>query len=165
MWRKKHFNCLSIATPSSGFRQYFLDGLTKAFSYVLCGCDQYRTYTVCLHVIWLGMNNGGFKREHEELYSSTIQGIISTAMSMATKLYRVVAYHEGLPSIKSHNPMVTKFGRMVTYLDGLLLIKSHDRLIRWSCKITWQTKIITSPLSQCSCSPNLVEWWLTLKGL
>ena len=55
---------------------------------------------------------------------------------MATKLGRVVTYHE-LSPIKSHNPLitwscistttvpiVTKLIRMVTYFEGLLPIKS-----------------------------------------
>ena len=33
-----------------------------------------------------------------------------------------------------------------TLLDGLLSLKPHDTLITWSCKITWPTKIIISPL-------------------
>ena len=33
-------------------------------------------------------------------------------------------------------PMATKLGKMVTYHDGLLAMKSHDPLITWSCKIT-----------------------------
>ena len=64
----------------------------------------------------------------------------------------------------SEYPMATKFGRMVTYLDGLLPIKSHDSLIMWSCKITWHTKIIISPLPQCSCPPKLAGWKSTLIG-
>ena len=55
-------------------------------------------------------------------------------------------------------PMATKLCRMVMYLDELLLIKSHDPFITWSCKITWQTKIIISPLPQCLWPPNLARW-------
>ena len=40
-------------------------------------------------------------------------------------------------------------------LDGLLLIKSNGPLVSWYCKITWQTKIIISPISQCLRPPNL----------
>ena len=39
--------------------------------------------------------------------------------------------------------MATIRGRMMTYLEWLLPIKSHDHIVMWSCKITWQTKIIT----------------------
>ena len=40
--------------------------------------------------------------------------------------------------------MATKLARMVIYLDRLLIIKSYKALIMWSCKVTWQTKIIIS---------------------
>ena len=36
-------------------------------------------------------------------------------------------------------PVATRLSRVVTYHDGLPLIKSHDPLITWSCKITRQT--------------------------
>ena len=57
-----------------------------------------------------------------------------------------------------------KIGRMLTYLDEFLPIKSHHPLITWSCKITWQTKTILSPLPQCLWPWNIVGWWLILKG-
>ena len=41
--------------------------------------------------------------------------------------------------------MVTKLRRMVSYLEELLPIKSYDASILWSCKVMWQTKIITPP--------------------
>ena len=56
-------------------------------------------------------------------------------------------------------PMATITDKIVTYLDGLLPIKSHGPFIRWSCKVTWQTKTIISQ----QWSPNLSDWWLTLK--
>ena len=124
------FYCYSFFSFSSVFfgrtdKSFFL-----CFIWVWSISDLYRVpYVICL-----GMNNGGFKREHEEPYSSTIQGIISTAMSMATKLYRVVTYHEGLPSIKSHNPLIT-----------------------WSYEITWEAGSILSPLRQYLWLPNLAE--------
>ena len=52
---------------------------------------------------------------------------------------------------------MVKLGRMVAYLDRLHPIKSNDPLITWSCKITWQTKIIISPLPQCLRQSNLAE--------
>ena len=61
-------------------------------------------------------------------------------------------------------PMVTKLGRMVTYLELLLTIKLFNGLITWSCKVTWHTKTIISPLLECLWSPKLAEWWLTLRG-
>ena len=58
--------------------------------------------------------------------------------------------------------MTTKLDRMVTYFERFLLIKSHDLIITWSCKITWQTKIIIFPLPRCLWLPNLavadIEW-------
>ena len=43
-------------------------------------------------------------------------------------------------------PMATSLGRMVTYFEQLLTIKSFNPLITWSYEITWQTKVIMSPL-------------------
>ena len=61
--------------------------------------------------------------------------------------------------------MATKLRRMVTYFEGLLPIKSHDSLIKFSDKIMWHTKTITSTLPQWCPGPlYLVEWWLTMKG-
>ena len=40
--------------------------------------------------------------------------------------------------------MATKVGRTVAYFESLLTIKSFYALITWSCKVTWQTKIIYS---------------------
>ena len=78
-------------------------------------------------------------------------------MYMATKLGRLVTCHEGLPPIKSHEPlitgsreitsqtkkisttgapMVTKLGRMLTCFNELLPLKSQDFSIAWHCKIT-----------------------------
>ena len=54
-------------------------------------------------------------------------------------------------------PMATKLGWIIIYLDGLLPIKSHDPLITWSCKITWQAKIIISSLPQYLWPQNLAE--------
>ena len=45
-------------------------------------------------------------------------------------------------------PMTMKLGRMLPYLEGHLTIKSHNALITWFCKVTWQTKIIISLLSE-----------------
>ena len=44
--------------------------------------------------------------------------------------------------------VATKLGKLVTYYEGLSPIKSHDPFITWSCKITWQTKFITTPLPE-----------------
>lgn len=50
--------------------------------------------------------------------------------------------------------MATKIFRMANYLDGLLLIKSHDHFITWRCEMTKQTKTIISLLSQCLWKPT-----------
>ena len=73
-------------------------------------------------------------------------------MPMATKLVRGLTYHQGIPTIKSHDPLASwsckitwqtknislaaKLGRMVTYLKLLLPVKSHDHKITWSYEIT-----------------------------
>ena len=41
-------------------------------------------------------------------------------------------------------PMGTKLDRVVTYHEGIPPIKSRDPLITWSCEITRQTKTITN---------------------
>ena len=62
--------------------------------------------------------------------------------------------------------LAIKLGSMENYLDGLLSIKWHDPLITFSCKITWHTKTIISPLPLFlwPWPPNLAGWWLTLRG-
>lgn len=83
------------------------------------------------------------------------------AMSLATYLFRVVAYHDGLPPVRWQTmtnqkrftitimPMPSKCERLVTYLERLLHVKSHDAFCTWSHEITWETKSIMSPLPQC----------------
>ena len=39
-------------------------------------------------------------------------------------------------------------------------MKLFYSLVTWLCKVTWQTKTIISPQSQCLWPPNLAEWWL-----
>ena len=91
--------------------------------------------------------------------------IFTTTDSVATKLGRMVTYHDGPPPIESSDhlimwpckitwqtknistttvPMATKLGREVIYLKGLLPINSHGSWVTWSCKITWQFKNIIS---------------------
>ena len=104
-------------------------------------------------------------------------------MLMATKLGRVVTYHEGLPSTKLHDPLVTQPCKIIwqtkTFISPLpqylgtpnlagwwklLLIKSHYPSFMWSCGIRWKTKTLISSLPQCPWPPNLVVWWLTMRG-
>ena len=51
--------------------------------------------------------------------------------------------------------MATKLGRLVTCHEGLPPIKSHEPLITGSREITSQTKKIISPLLERLWSPNL----------
>ena len=100
----------------------------------------------------------------------TKKHISTTRVPVATKPTWTVAQHERLLLKKLQDALVlrdymtnenhyistiamrmaTKVDRMVTYLEELLPIKSHDPLITCSCKITWQTIIISAP--------NLVRW-------
>ena len=50
--------------------------------------------------------------------------------------------------------MAFKLARMLTYADGFLPMNWQDHLITWSCKITCQTKIISS-LPQGIWPPNV----------
>ena len=34
----------------------------------------------------------------------------------------------------------------------------------WSCKVSWQSKTIISPLPQLLWLPNLADWWFTLRS-
>ena len=63
-------------------------------------------------------------------------------------------------------PMAMKLSRMVTYLEGLLIVKLCSALIRWPCKVMWQTKII-SLLPECLWLPISVTYFerlLTIKS-
>ena len=123
-----------------------------------------------------------FLRDH---MTNWRHNIFTTTMSIPTQLIRVLTYHEGLPPVKTHNPLITwsckitwqaknillsqcpwltKLGRVLTHHEGLSLIKSHDPLSTWSWVIMWQNKPIISPTMQCLSTPNLVGWWLTVKG-
>ena len=55
-------------------------------------------------------------------------------------------------------PMATKLCRMVTYNEDFSPIKSHDTLKSWSLNITWQVKMIVSPVLPRLWSPNLAGW-------
>ena len=63
----------------------------------------------------------------------------------------------------SRMPLTTKLSKMLDYIELLPPIESHKPSMMWSCKITWQTRSIISPLPQCLWPPNLVGWWLTLR--
>ena len=60
--------------------------------------------------------------------------------------------------------MATKYGWVMTYLAWLLPMKSHDHIIRWSCKIIWQTRIIMYRLTQCLWLSTLAGWRYTIRS-
>ena len=172
----------------------FLDGLAKVacvfmfyfyFRQVLTGSDLLIWHGTCFHAICFRDKNLSYSTWNLAL-EALKHCIYTIAMSMVTKLDRVMTYHEELPSIKSHDPLVTwscrntwqtkwiyistnrvptatKLGRMVTYFDGLLPIKSNDPLITLFCKITWQSKTNISPSLQSIMPPNLAGS-LSLRG-
>ena len=45
--------------------------------------------------------------------------------------------------------VVTKLANMMTYLECLLPTNSHDRVIKYSCKIKRQIKMLLYSLTQC----------------
>ena len=59
----------------------------------------------------------------------------------------VTNYKHYISSTAPISSMATKLDRMMTYLEWLLPVKSHDHMITWSCKITWQAKVIIYPLT------------------
>ena len=60
--------------------------------------------------------------------------------------------------------MATKYGWVMTYLAWRLPMKSHDHIIRWSCKIIWQTRIIMYRLTQCLWLSTLAGWRYTIRS-
>ena len=62
-----------------------------------------------------------------------------------------------------HKALATKLGRRVNNFEQLLPIMFLYPLVTWSCDITWYTKGIISPLTQCLWPPNLALWLLTLR--
>ena len=61
--------------------------------------------------------------------------------------------------------MATKLSRMVIYHDCRLHITSNDHIITWFCEIRWQTKKIVSPQPQFLRPQNVAGWWLTLSDV
>ena len=89
--------------------------------------------------------------------------ISTTTMPVVIKLDKVVTFYEGLLPLSCSWP--SNLERMVTYIDGLPPIKSHNPLITWSCEITWQTESIIISTPECLRQPNLTGCWLALRGL
>ena len=70
-----------------------------------------------------------------------------------TKLWsrRLAKSHENHYISTTRVPMASKLGRMVTDLERPLIIKSFYTFTTWSCKVTWQRKIITYNQSTYDC--------------
>ena len=94
-----------------------------------------------------------------EVVSRNIQSRISRICSNIIIFIRMFKF--ALPVYMATNLMPISAYKMVTYLEEFLFIESHGSLIVWSCKITWQAKIM-STLLQSLWPPNLAGWWLTL---
>ena len=131
--------------------QPFWNGLTKVvfvfFFYFCFRCvwpisDLLAWYYAYFQALEISSNDG-LKWEHVESCSSS---------SKTLYLYNHNVY--------GHQ---TWQGGNLPYLEGLPLIKSLDPLITGPCKIIWQT-INISPLPEYLWPPNLVGWWLTLRG-
>lgn len=60
--------------------------------------------------------------------------------------------------------MVTKLGRVVIYHEGSLSTKTHDHLATWSCKTMYQTKTIESLLPQPLWPTSLAGWRQTKRS-
>ena len=60
--------------------------------------------------------------------------------------------------------MATKHGKVLTYGEGLPSVKSQNPLNKWSREVTLQTKNIKSLLSQGLWSPNLSGCWDTARS-
>ena len=111
--------------------------------------------------------------------------ISTTRMFMINTFARVLAYHEGLSSVKSHNflvmwyceimwqtrancistttmSMVLKPGKVVACRKRLSPINSNDPLVTWYCEIKLETKFIISLLQQNLSLSKLAWCWLTL---
>ena len=79
--------------------------------------------------------------EYMESCSSTTKNTFTTPIATATKLIRLVHHREGLPPIKSHDPLIT-----------------------WSSEIAWWTKTMISQLPQRLWRQLLAGWGHTLRG-
>ena len=100
-------------------------------------------------------SNNGLKREHLESSSSTTKNIISSLPQCAwlpdlAGLWLTMRGSHQYATNQKHIfttrvSKTIKLDRIVTYLGELLPMRSHDTLIRWSWKITWETRIIISP--------------------
>ena len=104
-------------------------------------------------------------RDHVRKWNHYISSIKAP---MATKLGRMVTYLDFLLLIKSHDPLIMWSCKIMWKLKSFYLhyhsAYGHrtwqDGNLSWwalACKVTWQTKIIISPLPQSLWPPNLVK--------
>ena len=63
--------------------------------------------------------------------------------------FGIAKLHDKLKLLYLHYRNITKCVKMMTYLEWIQPLKSHDHIITWSCKLMWQTKIITYLLTKC----------------
>ena len=122
---------------------------------------------------------GTFLFNHYKLF------IFTTAMPRATKLDKMVTYHDGVSPIKSHDLWSHRLSKSRDKLKTHLHYHSaygqqiwQDRNLPWwvsANKVTWnlyhlvledlvQTKIIISPLPMPLWPINFGRWWLTVRG-
>ena len=78
--------------------------------------------------------------------------------------YGIAKLHDKLKLLYLHYRNITKCVKMMTYLEWIQPLKSHDHIITWSCKMMWQTKIITYPLTKCLWLSILAGWEYTIRS-
>ena len=69
-------------------------------------------------------------------------------MGKLCKWYLLFGINSTCSISSSAKPTATKLGRVMTKVDNAYLTKLHVTLIMWSCDVTEENKIITSPLPQ-----------------
>ena len=87
-------------------------------------------------------------RALEEIVMAEVSKHMESCSNLALQPLKTYLYH---------NSMVTKLGKVVAYHEGPPSIKSYDPLITWSLEITSQTKSSIPPLPQCPWPPNLAR--------
>ena len=70
----------------------------------------------------------------------------------------VISLRQDLECLLAIGILAIILGSILIYHYWLLPIKSHHSLIMWSFEITRQTKITTSPLSECLLAQNMTIW-------
>ena len=130
------------------------------------GSKRAYTVTAISHLLWNNLIWKDFQISTATVPMATAGRLVSGGITNVTPTFDHVFVWDHVTNENHYIsttvvPITTKPGR--TYLERLLVIKSHDRLITSFRKITWQTKIIVSPLPQCLQPLNLTGLWLTLR--